>query len=266
MAHPQRAAGLTRDPRRGLFPTVRTGLPIVLTALTFSLACSEDEPSGNDATTNAAAEASPVDSGAHDDAAAGDAHTADLGSADSGVADTGAADAIASMDADPVDTGPVDTGPPPAFAFYTPAWVDGAMVPYEFTCAVRSWRNPELVWENAPAGTEAFIMIFDDPDAGGFKHWGFFTDRATISGVPDGASATAGLPMGITEVRNNFGDVGYGPNCPGGNLHRYRWRLWAVSTSNLGLDANSSFRALERAAQNNTLGVVEFTGLSDARQ
>jgi len=247
---------------------VRIALPVLITALAFG--CSEEDPTTNlDATTSsddaAAADASPVDSG-HADAAAEDATPIDSGAVDTGVAaDLGFPDSGVHADADPVDT-----GPPQPFDFYTPAWMDGARVPAEYTCAgaggIRNQRNPELVWENPPAGTAAFVMIFDDPDAGGFPHWAFFTSDATVLGVPVGTSNTRSLPSGITEVSNGFGATGYGPNCPGGRLHTYRWRMWAVSTSQLGLTSRSNFGAIERAAQSNALGMVQFTGQSDARR
>lgn len=166
------------------------------------------------------------------------------------------------------DTDVADTEVAAAFAFSTPAWADGDTVPDVYTCAgAGGWsaqHNPELVWSDAPEGTAAFVMIFDDPDAGGYPHWAFFTDDASLGGIAEAVSNTASLPAGVTELESGDRRIGYIPNCPGGNLHAYRWRLWAVDTADLGVDADSSFDALEEAARGASLERVTFTGMSDA--
>lgn len=172
-------------------------------------------------------------------------------------------------------SGPLDSGehfdaqgPGFAFNFYTPAWNDGDMVPSQFTCAgPGGWNhqnNPELRWEHASLGTSAFVMIFDDPDAGGWEHWAFYTDDETTTSIPASSSNRTSLPSGVTELSSGDGRTGYVPNCPGGAYHTYRWRLWAVD--NTFVPTTQSFAALERAANAASLEMRQFTGRSNARQ
>lgn len=170
-------------------------------------------------------------------------------------------------DGGPRDGGPRDGGEVADFDFYTPAFNDGDMVPAQYTCDGRGGFghqfNPELIWENPPPGTAAFVMIFDDPDAGNFGHWAFYTDDATVLRIPEGTSNTMNLPMGVNELRSSDGRTGYVPNCPGGRQHQYRWRMWAVDNTFM-LNGRLSFDALERAATAAELDMVQFTGLSSA--
>ena len=220
-----------------------------------------------------------VDAAVALDADAPDVDAPDREADDAALTDAGFTDAevmdAAAPDADTPDTGPADSGEHPdaamagPFSFATPAWMDGARVPPEYTCAGtggwRNQRNPELVWSDPPAGTQAFVMIFDDPDARNYPHWAFYTADATLTGVPEGVSNTMNLPTGITELRGGDGRVGYVPNCPGGRDHTYRWRLWAVNTASLNLPARPTFTQLQQAADAASLGMVTFTGISNAR-
>ena len=159
------------------------------------------------------------------------------------------------------------TEPPPPFAFYTPAWEDGGDVPTPYTCdGEGGWPhqlNPELVWENPPEGTAGFVMVFDDPDAGDWPHWAFFTDDAALRGIPEGVSGTADLPAGVVELQSGDGRTGYVPNCPGGAVHEYRWRLWAVSEP-VEVPTDARFDDLIDAARAVSLEQQKFTGVSDA--
>ena len=163
------------------------------------------------------------------------------------------------------DTSPPE--PPAPFAFYTPAWADGQDVPEEYTCdGAGGWggqNNPKLVWESPPEGTVGFAMIFDDPDAGEYPHWAFFVNDATVLTVKKATSGTAELADGVVELLSGDGRVGYIPNCPSGNTHTYRWRMFALDTE-IALDESASFSELEDAATEAKIKKVEFTGLSDA--
>jgi hypothetical protein len=211
--------------------------------------------------------------------------------------DTGTSDPIDSGNMMPADSGtqvfpdammpvidsgvPEDSGihpdamAPAAFAFYTPAWMDGGTVPTEFTCdGPAGWsgqNNPELIWENPPAGTAAFVMIFDDPagspaswgpNTSGWRHWAFFTSDATVLSIPQATSNTMNLPSGVTELRSGDQRVGYVPNCPPAPPSSYRWRIWAVNTANLGVSASSSFAQLEQAAENAKIESIQFVGVA----
>jgi len=230
-----------------------------------------------------------------------DAHVADFGLAvdantpaeDSGVIqDTGVAATDSGMTFDDATAAVPDMGsqPPPQdagfpedaqapsfpFRFYTPAWIDGGNVPTEYTCdGPAGWNgqnNPELIWENPPFGTAAFVMIFDDPaglpsswgpSTSGWRHWAFFTADASVLSIPQATSNTSNLPSGVTELRSGDNRVGYVPNCPPSPPSSYRWRIWAVNTTNLGVNANSSFSQLEQAAEAAKVASLQFVGVAN---
>ncbi|HNX18027.1 MAG TPA: YbhB/YbcL family Raf kinase inhibitor-like protein [Methanoregula sp.] len=106
----------------------------------------------------------------------------------------------------------------------------GSVLPKEFTCA-GSYRTPGISWENVPAGTKSFALIFDDPDApsGTFTHWIVYNIPADTRNIgpaqPDGKTLSDGSQVGL----NSAGSRGYYPPCPPpGKAHRYIFRLYAV--------------------------------------
>jgi len=50
--------------------------------------------------------------------------------------------------------------------------------------------SPQLSWEGAPEGTEAFTLIVDDPDAPGrtFTHWVIYNIPAHRNELPEGVA------------------------------------------------------------------------------
>lgn len=231
--------------------------PVLFSIVMLTFACGETTTDDDDGT------ARPADAGAVDAGEDRDAGVAPPRDAGPDPRDGGSAP----RDAGPRDAGERDGGEVEPFEFFTPAWTDGDTVPEAYTCdapgGFRHQNNPEIVWRNPPPGTAAFVMIFDDPDARGYGHWAFFTDDASVLGVPEGTSNTANLPAGVNELVSSAGRIGYVPNCPGGALHTYRWRMWAVDAT-FTVGSNPSFQALERAAVSAAIELIQFTGTSDA--
>jgi Raf kinase inhibitor-like YbhB/YbcL family protein len=58
------------------------------------------------------------------------------------------------------------------FELRSPSWQDQQDIPREFSCEGAN-VSPELEWSEPPAGTQAFALIMEDPDApsGIFTHW-----------------------------------------------------------------------------------------------
>lgn len=103
--------------------------------------------------------------------------------------------------------------------------------------------SPPLSWSGAPAGTESFALICDDPDAPSPKrpdpqpwvHWVLFNIPADVTRLPEGMSAAA-EPEEVPGVRqgvNSASKVGYqGPAPPAGSgQHRYFFKLYALDTT-----------------------------------
>ena len=61
------------------------------------------------------------------------------------------------------------------------AFEDGGSIPGRYTCDADD-VSPPLAWSGAPAGTAAFALIVDDPDARGWIHWvgGGHPDRPSV--------------------------------------------------------------------------------------
>ena len=110
-----------------------------------------------------------------------------------------------------------------SFALESPAFADGGRIPARHACDGEDAR-PALAWTDPPAGTRAFLLVVEDPDAPGgtFLHYTAWGLPADLRGLPEEAVAPA-------EGRNDFGTVGWrGPCPPRGSDHRYVFRLIAL--------------------------------------
>jgi Raf kinase inhibitor-like YbhB/YbcL family protein len=139
------------------------------------------------------------------------------------------------------------------------AFTDGQALPAEYTCD-GAGRSPPLQWSDAPAQTQAFALVLEDPDApeGTFGHWGVYDIPATIHEL----AAGAGNSDALKQTHNDFDQTGYGPPCPpkGDKPHHYRFRVIALDVAHLpGPPAN--VRALLDASQGHVLGTAEVTAV-----
>lgn len=143
------------------------------------------------------------------------------------------------------------------FTLTSPAFVPDGMIPAAFTCDGAN-TSPELNWMHPPKNTGSFVLIVDDPDApdGTFTHWVLF----------DIPGDTKTLPGEVRDVgvkgRNDFHQVGYGGPCPPPNhgRHRYYFRLYALDTESLGLQAGASRDEVKHAMQGHILDHTELMG------
>ncbi len=148
-----------------------------------------------------------------------------------------------------------------AFSLTSAAFAAGGRIPPAFTADGRD-SSPALSWVNPPAGTQAFALVCDDPDApvGTWVHWVIWNVPAAAKGMAEGVRAVATLPDGSVQGKNDFGRIGYGgPSPPRGKPHRYFFRLYALKEK-LPLAAGASRRDLEKAMQGKVLATVELVG------
>jgi len=140
------------------------------------------------------------------------------------------------------------------FTLTSPAFVEGGTIPAEHTCDGADIA-PRLAWSGAPAGTETFALIMDDPDApsGTWVHWVLFNLPGTAAALPaDGATGLLG--------RNDSKRPGYaGPCPPPGKPHRYFFKLYALDGP-LALKAGVTKADVERAMQGHVLGTAQLMG------
>jgi len=151
-----------------------------------------------------------------------------------------------------------------AFSITSPAFAANGSIPSVYTCEGRDIAPP-LAWSGAPAGTKAFALIVDDPDAPDPKapkmtwvHWVAYDIPATANGLPEGATAGQ-LPNGTREGKNDWKRTGYGGPCPPTGRHRYFFKLYALGAT-LGDLHGPSKADLEKAMKPHVIGTAQLIG------
>lgn len=118
--------------------------------------------------------------------------------------------------------------------------------------------SPELSWENAPAGTQAFAVTIYDKDAptgSGFWHWVVYNIPPTINELKADAGnfSQKNLPAGAVNGANDAGAPGYVGACPPpGAPHEYLITVYALK-SKLTLDKSASAAYIGFMLSANTL-------------
>lgn len=105
--------------------------------------------------------------------------------------------------------------------------------------------SPALNWSGAPAGTRSFAVTVYDPDAptgSGWWHWVVFDIPADATGLPAAASASAPLPEGARQGRNDANGRDFLGACPpkGDKPHRYVFTVHALKTAKLAVPDDAS--------------------------
>ncbi len=144
------------------------------------------------------------------------------------------------------------------------AFAHQGAIPSKYTCEGDD-VSPPLAWSEAPAGTQSFVLIVDDPDAPDpqaprmtWVHWVLYNIPATTTALPE--AVTAGqLPAGTREGLNDWKRTGYGGPCPPIGRHRYFHKLYALDTvlADLGRAGKAE---VERAMQGHVLAHAELLG------
>jgi Raf kinase inhibitor-like YbhB/YbcL family protein len=128
---------------------------------------------------------------------------------------------------------------------------------------------PALSWKNAPADTKSFALTMYDPDAptgSGWWHWLLINIPADRNELPKGYSPrtfnqTGDNPM--REVRNDFGELGYGGPCPpvGSKPHRYVFTLFALKVPVLDLPKDATAALAGYNIRANRIDQAQFTAI-----
>ncbi len=141
------------------------------------------------------------------------------------------------------------------------AFSAGETIPKKFTCDGPD-TSPQLSWTEAPAKTQSFALIMDDPDApvGTWVHWVLFDLPSDTKELPEGVPKQDQLANGARQGRNDFGKIGYGGPCPPpGNAHRYFFKLYALDAK-LNLKAGAAKADAERAMKGHILAQAKLIG------
>ena len=135
--------------------------------------------------------------------------------------------------------------PPTPMGLTSASFADGAIIPDKYTQASPSPVSPALAWTNAPAGTQSFALVVDDPDTAlqhttnEVLHWMAFNIPVTATSLPEGVPNEATLPDGTVQPLNTGKKNGFmGPGARGNVYHHYTFQLYALDTKlSLGPDA-----------------------------
>jgi Raf kinase inhibitor-like YbhB/YbcL family protein len=143
----------------------------------------------------------------------------------------------------------------------TSAFANGGTIPKKFTCDGPD-ASPALAWHDAPAATQSFALIVDDPDApvGTWVHWVLYNLPAATKDLPEGVEKKEEVANGALQGRNDFRRIGYGGPCPPpGTQHRYFFKLYALDRK-LDLKAAATKAELERAMKGHVLAEAQLMG------
>jgi len=103
-------------------------------------------------------------------------------------------------------------------------------IPDKYSCKGDN-ISPPLVWKGIPKNTRSFALIMDDMDSSDelFTHWMIFNLPRESEKLPAGIPGQEMLSDGTIQGKNDDGDIGYIGPCPkSGNIHRYRFILYAL--------------------------------------
>ena len=145
------------------------------------------------------------------------------------------------------------------------AFKDGGKISVQYVMPGAGGKNSSvpLAWKNPPSGTKSFALSMVDPHpiAQNWVHWLVINIPATATSLEEGASGKK-MPSGSTELRNSFGEIGYGgPQPPKGTGdHPYVFTLYALSVEKLDLGAGASLGAFKKALEGKILGSASITG------
>jgi Raf kinase inhibitor-like YbhB/YbcL family protein len=148
-----------------------------------------------------------------------------------------------------------------SFALKTTAFTDGGAIPKKYTCDGAD-VSPALNWNDAPAGTQSFALIADDPDApvGTWTHWIIWNIPAKTTALSEAMAKVGESGDGARQGSNDFKRIGYGGPCPPpGKAHRYYFKLYALDAK-LDVEAGASRSELEPAMKKHVLAQTGLMG------
>ncbi|ONA19634.1 YbhB/YbcL family Raf kinase inhibitor-like protein [Burkholderia pseudomallei] len=134
-------------------------------------------------------------------------------------------------------------------------------------------RSPALHWEGVPADAKSLALTVYDPDAptgSGFWHWAVVNIPVDTAGLPQdaGAAGSAALPAGAVQVRNDYGDEGFGGAAPprGDKPHRYIFRLHALKVDSLPITKETTNAVARFMIHLNEIDSATYTGLYELKE
>ena len=148
----------------------------------------------------------------------------------------------------------------------SPSFNDGDVFADKYSMKSAAPISPALEWQNAPANTASFTLIFYDQDelrqnnSADVVHWLIVNIPGTARSLPEGLGATAPLPDGAVQLINASGKVDYMPPGMGCcTYHHYTYQLYALDTR-LAVGANAKRADVEAAMDGHVLAKTTIGG------
>jgi hypothetical protein len=146
------------------------------------------------------------------------------------------------------------------------AFKDQGKIPIQYVMPGAGGKNISipLTWKNVPASTKSFALSIVDPHpvAQNWVHWLVINIPKDATSVEEGASKKK-MPRGAAELKNSFGDIGYGgPQPPKGTGdHPYVVTLYALNVEKLELGVNTALSAFKKAIEGKVIESASMTGM-----
>ncbi|MFX1276542.1 MAG: YbhB/YbcL family Raf kinase inhibitor-like protein [Promethearchaeota archaeon] len=114
--------------------------------------------------------------------------------------------------------------------------------------------SPHLKWDDIPNDTKSFALSCNDPDApiGDWIHWYVINIPKNIQEIPQGG------PIPGEELKNDYGQKGYGGPAPPSGTHRYFFRIYALDQEKLK-DVNK--KTFQDTIKKHSIAAGELIGL-----
>jgi Raf kinase inhibitor-like YbhB/YbcL family protein len=157
-------------------------------------------------------------------------------------------------------------GMPMGMALTSPEITEGGMVPVAYSCAGKN-ISPQLDWTGAPLGAQSFSVIFED-ESNALIHWGIWNIPADATGLPTNVETTknpANVPGSQQAISYDQQTYGYLGPCPGGNLHTYRFTVYALDVATLPLAGIGTKESAKELSIEHELASASLSAQSDAQ-
>ena len=152
----------------------------------------------------------------------------------------------------------------------TSAFQDQGTIPVKYCMPGAGGENISIPvqWSEVPEGTKSFALSIIDPHpvANNWIHWLVINIPAEVTSLPEDASGK-GMPEACKELKNSFGNVGYGgPQPPKGTgEHPYVTTVYALNVDRLDLDVGASLADFKQAIEGKVLDQAEVTGMFEQK-
>ncbi|HKI99349.1 MAG TPA: YbhB/YbcL family Raf kinase inhibitor-like protein [bacterium] len=149
--------------------------------------------------------------------------------------------------------------------FESSAFTEEGAIPAAFAMPAAGGTNRSLPfhWSDEPAGTRSFALSIVDPHpvANNWVHWLVVNIPADVHALAGGASGSK-MPPGCQELRNGFGQAGYGgpQPPPGSGRHPYVCTLFALDVERVLVTGGTSLEAFHAAMHGHIIDKAEITG------